>query len=101
MSARRPTRDAKSARALLERVSPILVEGRRKSNLLDVIAWPRDVEERFFQGGADRLPEISYSVDRDGLEAQAFEWAGRLQTLEPGDRESAEILEKTRERRRL
>jgi uncharacterized protein (TIGR02421 family) len=85
MSARRPTRDAKSARALLERVSPILVEGRRKSNLLDVIAWPRDVEERFFEGGADRLPEISYSVDRDGLEAQVKDLSRARSGIEGDD----------------
>ncbi|MGK3961148.1 flavohemoglobin expression-modulating QEGLA motif protein [Sorangium sp. So ce118] len=50
----------------LERVGGRLAEG-KALKLLDDIAWPREVEERFFASGEDRLPEVEYRVDRDGL----------------------------------
>lgn len=79
------TRNASSARTLIQSVSPLLVEARKKASLLEKIAWPRDVEERFFAAGADRLPEISYSIDRDGLSAHAKELGRALGRIEGDD----------------
>lgn len=42
-------------------------------NLLEEIAWPRDVEERFFACGESSLPEIQYTTDRDNLESRVAE----------------------------
>ena len=50
----------------LDRVGARLSEG-KALRLLEDIAWPREVEERFFAAGEDRLPEIEHRVDRDGL----------------------------------
>ena len=47
------------------------VDGLAKSDVkvrvLEAIGWPREVEERFFEGGASSLPEVTYDVDRDAL----------------------------------
>ncbi len=56
------------ARELLERVAAALGALRSKGNLLDEIAWPREVEERFFASKCAKLPEPEYSFDRDALE---------------------------------
>ena len=50
----------------LERVS-LRLDDRKGAKVLEGIAWPRDVEERFFAAGEGRLPEIAYDLDRDGL----------------------------------
>ncbi|MBK6465197.1 MAG: DUF1704 domain-containing protein [Myxococcales bacterium] len=39
-------------------------------SLLDEIAWSREVEARFFEGGADALPEPTYEVDRAAFSAE-------------------------------
>jgi uncharacterized protein (TIGR02421 family) len=52
------------ARELLERVSQTLEPMHAESNLLAGIGWPRDVETRFFAGGATELPDPTYEVDR-------------------------------------
>src|SRR5580692_7594467 len=57
------------ARELVGRVAHALAEHRKKGYLLDQIAWPRDVEERFFAASAGALPEVAYAIDREGLEA--------------------------------
>src|SRR5579871_5356809 len=62
--------EAKRARELLGRVTQALAEQKRRTHLLDQIAWPREVEERFFSGGAGALPEVEYTVDREAHEAQ-------------------------------
>ncbi|MCC6558090.1 MAG: DUF1704 domain-containing protein [Polyangiaceae bacterium] len=43
------------------------------AKLLEGIAWPRAVEERFFAGGEDRIPDVTYDLDRDALRARADE----------------------------
>ncbi|MFT3775628.1 MAG: flavohemoglobin expression-modulating QEGLA motif protein [Minicystis sp.] len=58
--------EAKRARELLGLVSQALAEHKKKGYLLDLIAWPREVEEKFFAAGASRLPEIEQRVDREG-----------------------------------
>lgn len=77
-----PTR----ARELLGRVTRALADGRKRGLLLDLIAWPREVEERFFAGGASSLPEIEVDarIDRDALGAQA-EDLGRVAATLDGD----------------
>lgn len=61
--------EAKRARELLERVSKAVAPQKKKGLLLDLIAWPREVEERFFASGAKELPEVEARVDREGLSA--------------------------------
>ena len=65
--------EARRARELLGRVAQALGEQKKRGNLLEQIAWPREVEERFFAGGAGTLPEVEHTVDRAGLEAQERE----------------------------
>jgi uncharacterized protein (TIGR02421 family) len=62
--------EATRARELVARVARALADHGKKENLLEQIAWPRAVEERFFAGGADRLPEVEYPIDRQGAEAR-------------------------------
>lgn len=59
---------ADDARDLLERVSKALTTLRSRGNLLEGIAWSREVEERFFASKCMRLPEPEYAIDRDALE---------------------------------
>ena len=64
------------ARRLVQHTSQVLAEHKKKGHLLDQIAWPRDVEERFLhsvEAGRNELPAVEYSVDRDGLEAHIRE----------------------------
>jgi uncharacterized protein (TIGR02421 family) len=59
------------ARDQLERVSKALTSLKSKGNLLDDIAWSRDVEEQFFASKCTELPQPEYSVDRDALEDES------------------------------
>ncbi len=76
---------------LLEKVSQALGEHKKKGYLLDLIAWPREVEETFFASRAEQLPEIDYRFDRDGLEANVAE-LGALKGALDGDEPVAEWL---------
>lgn len=59
------------ARELLLRVSKALTSLKSKGNLLDGIAWPREIEETFFATKCGRLPRPTYTVDRDALEEES------------------------------
>lgn len=59
------------ARAQLERVSKALTSLKSKGNLLEEIAWSRDVEEEFFAAKCKKLPQPEYQVDRDALEDES------------------------------
>ncbi len=61
-------------RSLIERASPVLREAAKKTSLLGAIAWPVEVEERFFANKARELPTPGYEIDRQAIEA-------RVQTL--------------------
>lgn len=61
--------EAKRARDLLGRVSQALADHKKKGSLLELIAWPREVEEKFFAGGASQLPEAPQRVDGAALSA--------------------------------
>ena len=39
-----------------------------RTRVLDAIAWPRGVEETFFASGCSALPEVEYTIDRDGMD---------------------------------
>lgn len=55
------------AREQLALVSEALGALKSKGNLLEDIAWSRDVEEAFFAAGCEELPEPTYEIDRDAL----------------------------------
>ncbi len=59
--------DVDVARDLLQRVSNALGALKSKGNLLEAIAWSRDVEERFFAAKCTKLPAPTYAIDRDAL----------------------------------
>ena len=83
--------EAVRARDLIGRVARALSEPRKNRFLLDQIAWPREVEERFFAASAERLPEIAYTIDRDAHEAQIADLAALARTID-GDDPVAEWL---------
>ena len=58
---------ADDAKEQLSRVSAALTSLKSKGNLLDDIAWSRDVEEEFFASKCKKLPAPKYEVDRDAL----------------------------------
>lgn len=59
-----------AARQALDRVSGVIGSLTTKSNLLEEVAWSREVEEQFFAGGASELPKVTYDVPRHALEAE-------------------------------
>jgi uncharacterized protein (TIGR02421 family) len=77
--------EAQRARQDLGRVTQALGERKKKWQLLDQIAWSREVEERFFAGGAGSLPEVAYSIDRDGHDARTLELAVLAKSLDGDD----------------
>src|SRR5689334_14765781 len=77
--------EAKRARELIARVARALTDHTRKGKLLEHIAWPRAVEERFFAASASRLPEVEYSVDRVGIEASVAELSAAAKTIDGDD----------------
>jgi uncharacterized protein (TIGR02421 family) len=83
--------EAKRARELLGRVTTALSAHKKKGQLLDVIGWPREVEERFFAGGAAALPEVRYAIDRDAASAQLADLGALAGTID-GDEPVAEWL---------
>lgn len=65
--------NAKQAKEAVSNVATALEAIDGNANLLDGIAWPLEVEERFFADGATKLPSFDYAVDRDGLEKEIAE----------------------------
>jgi len=65
------------------------VDGLAKSDVkvrvLEAIGWPREVEERFFEGGASSLPEVTYEVDRDALRDRVKELDRAEKSIEGDD----------------
>lgn len=74
-----------TARRALASVARTLDAIRTKGGILDDIAWPRAIEERFFARGARELPEPTYEVARDPLEAEIRELARAQAELEGDD----------------
>ncbi|MEZ4406285.1 MAG: DUF1704 domain-containing protein [Polyangiales bacterium] len=66
----RAMRSVESLRAMLKSVDDA-VRGDRRVKVLAALAWPREVEERFFAKGCDEVPKVTYAVDREALEARA------------------------------
>lgn len=66
----------------MRRVVAALAEHKQKGHLLDLLAWPREVEEKFFAEGAQSLPEPAYRFDRDGLAAHVAELAAVATTVD-------------------
>jgi uncharacterized protein (TIGR02421 family) len=63
----------------------VLAEHNKRVNLLEQIAWPRAVEERFFAARATRLPEVEYPVDRKGIEADVTALSAVIRTIDGDD----------------
>ncbi|WP_394841360.1 flavohemoglobin expression-modulating QEGLA motif protein [Pendulispora brunnea] len=57
---------------------------RKSTNILEEIGWSRKVEKEFFDHEGTRLPEVTYAVDRDALEAENAELA-RIEARLEGD----------------
>lgn len=55
---------------MVDHVAEALAKVDRKANILDGIAWPRVVEERFFADAASKTPTIEYAIDRPALDKQ-------------------------------
>jgi uncharacterized protein (TIGR02421 family) len=73
-----------AARMALDRVSNAIASIATKANLLDEVAWGRDVEERFVAHHASELPRVTYDVDRPALEAEIATLAA-VQSSTEGD----------------
>ncbi len=74
---------------LVASVSEALTLVGSRSKLLSDIAWPRAVEEKFFDHGADRLPEVEYNFDRDMLQDRVNKFAAIVQSIEGDEPERA------------
>ncbi len=53
---------------LLERARDLFQKS-SSSSVLETIAWPREVEERFFASKESHIPVVVYEIDRDDVEA--------------------------------
>lgn len=73
----------RSLDAHFEKVCTALCD-KRKSRVLEAIAWPRETEERFFAAGEGRLPEIDYRIDHPALNDRIAELS-RLEAELSGD----------------
>ncbi len=62
-------RDEPMVREQLALVAAITSGRKGRPKLLEEIAWPREVEEAFFATDGERMPEIDYQVDREGINA--------------------------------
>jgi uncharacterized protein (TIGR02421 family) len=69
----------------LLRIGRALEAQKNAPRLLEAIAWPREVEEKFFAAGADCLPEISYAIDRSRIERHIGKLAGLERSIEGDD----------------
>jgi uncharacterized protein (TIGR02421 family) len=72
-------------REKLTRIGRVLTERKGRGKLLEEIAWPREVEEAFFAGGASKLPEVAYGVDRDAVQGQLDELGAVEREIEGDD----------------
>ncbi|AKT38914.1 flavohemoglobin expression-modulating QEGLA motif protein [Chondromyces crocatus] len=80
-------------RATLERIQELAprLAARAGTRVLEGIAWPREVEERFFASGESSLPEVSYAPDRDALRKRIAELEELLRGID-GDSPALEWL---------
>jgi len=78
------------AQALLARATAVL-GSLKTSNLLDDLAWPRQVEDEFFRHKGKRLPSHAYAIDTQGLKRDTRALM-ELQASIDGDHAIAEWL---------
>ena len=83
--------ETERARELLERVSVALTSLKSKGNLLEGIAWSREIEEAFFASSCEELPRPTYSIDRDALDDESSRLERLARTIE-GDGPIATFL---------
>jgi uncharacterized protein (TIGR02421 family) len=82
----RAVNEAERYRALLARLGPVLeAPSERRTRVLEAIAWPREVEDRFFASGATELPRVVYPVDRAPLQARVQELQEALGSIDGDD----------------
>jgi uncharacterized protein (TIGR02421 family) len=79
------------AKEQLGRVSQALTQLESKGNLLDDIAWPRELEEQFFAAQCQELPAPHYDVDRDTLNDENARLDALARSIE-GDEPIARFL---------
>jgi uncharacterized protein (TIGR02421 family) len=70
------------ARQLLHRVTEALGASGAKANLLDDIAWPREIEEKFFADHCQKLPEPVYSINRGALDDESARFEKLASSIE-------------------
>jgi uncharacterized protein (TIGR02421 family) len=71
-----------ATRRALDAVSGVIGSLTTKANLLEEVAWSREVEEQFFASGASELPHVTYDVPRPALEAEISTLAAAQASLE-------------------
>lgn len=74
-----------ATQALLARVTQGLEPSTRKTVLLSAIGWPNEVEAAFFAHGATELPEVTYTVDREGARQRIDDLTALEQSIDASD----------------
>ncbi len=87
-------RDAGMIQREIERIAPVLDRVARKTTLLNAIAWPLEVEERFFADKGRNPPEVRYEIDRAAAE-ERIRVLEELESSVEGDPDIAAWLERT------
>lgn len=69
----------------IERAAPILDDIAKRTQLLDKLQWPKEVEEKFFAANARKLPEVEYAVDRDATQSAIRDLRALIRELDKQD----------------
>jgi uncharacterized protein (TIGR02421 family) len=79
-----PRASDKSLKAI-QRAAPVLADVAKRTNLLENLQWPKQVEEQFFAASARKLPEVEYAVDRDAAQASIRDLRDLIRELDRKD----------------
>lgn len=79
-----PRASDKSLKAI-QRAAPVLADVAKRTNLLETLQWPKQVEEQFFAANARKLPEVEYAVDRDAAQASIRDLRELIRELDRKD----------------
>jgi uncharacterized protein (TIGR02421 family) len=78
---------SEDAKVQLRGVSQALTSLKSKGNLLEEIAWTREIEEEFFASKCKKLPQPEYRVDRHALEDENARLEALATSIEGADEE--------------